>query len=194
MRALGWAGVGVGTAMTLVGLYGMAVVPTTEFHLPTWAVPVFIVGLLLDVGASSLLFHVSFNRMWDRSLQAVLPGAEGGMGGFLSAVSRLSGEDDLLVAGLPGRADILAMTDTGMSVNDCPVVRFRLAVRAGEAEPYVVDHRQTLPRLLVGAVLPGRGVSVRVDPADPGRLTVDWARGVDVPAPSAGDGQPGPSL
>lgn len=34
MRVLAWAGVSAGTAMTLAGLYGITIVPTTDFYLP----------------------------------------------------------------------------------------------------------------------------------------------------------------
>ncbi|MDP9862076.1 MULTISPECIES: hypothetical protein [Streptosporangium] len=173
MRALGWAGVITGTAMTLAGLYGMAVIPTTDLRLPAWAVPLFVVGLLLEIGAATVLFHAYFDRMWERSVQAV-PGG-GSPGRLLSSIGVLTGEDGLLTGGLPAEADILAMADTGMTVNDSPVAQFRLEVRTGTAEPYVVDHRQTLPGLPAGAVLPGRRVPVRVDPADARRLAIDWA-------------------
>jgi hypothetical protein len=65
------------------------------------------------------------------------------------------------------------MQDTGTSVNDQVVVAFNLVVQGDQ--PYQVSHRQILPRLLMGAVLPGRAVQVWSDPTNPQRLAIDWS-------------------
>lgn len=77
--------------------------------------------------------------------------------------------------GLPARAVVQAIGETGMTINEAPVFAFDLEVRREGQPPYPVAVKQLVPRMLVGAVLPGYEVAVRVDPSDPSRVTIDWS-------------------
>jgi hypothetical protein len=91
------------------------------------------------------------------------------------AFSRISSNRArLLATGIPGQATILSVDDTGVTINDQPMVRFQLRVAALGRPPYDVDHRQIVPRLSVGMVMPGSTLPVRIDPTDPEKLTLDW--------------------
>ncbi len=84
-----------------------------------------------------------------------------------------TGNQDLIGTGVPAQALIISMQDTGTSVNDQVVVAFNLVVQSDQ--PYQVSHRQILPRLLMGAVLPGKAVRFWSDPTNPQRLAIDWS-------------------
>ncbi|MEU1725080.1 DUF3592 domain-containing protein [Nonomuraea sp. NPDC048881] len=81
----------------------------------------------------------------------------------------------LLATGIPAQAVVESMADTHMSVNDQPVVSFGLVVQPHEGPAYRVAHRQTLPRIPMGLVVPGAVLPVKVDPARPDRVRIDWA-------------------
>ncbi len=76
--------------------------------------------------------------------------------------------------GLPGRATIEAVSDTGVTVNDNPMVKLELQVSISGRSPYRVSRRATVPRLAAGLVTPGASVPVRVDPEDPDELRIEW--------------------
>jgi hypothetical protein len=55
-----------------------------------------------------------------------------------------------------------------VTINDSPVFGFKLDVRREGHPPLEMTVRQQVPRMFVGAVLPGSTVMVRQDPAGPG--------------------------
>ncbi|GAA1754056.1 DUF3592 domain-containing protein [Nonomuraea sp. AD125B] len=87
----------------------------------------------------------------------------------------------LLATGVPAQAVVESVTDTGMSVNERPVVRFVLAVRGADGEVYRVTHRQSLPRIPMGILAPGAVLPVRVDRQRRERVRIDWAAWQPVP-------------
>ena len=80
--------------------------------------------------------------------------------------------DHLAVHGLPGRAVITAIKDTGMSVNDNPRVELTLEVTVGDKAPYTATHAQVISRIAVAGFQPGATVPVRVDPVDERSLII----------------------
>jgi hypothetical protein len=78
----------------------------------------------------------------------------------------------LAIHGVPGRAIITAIEDTGMSVNDNPRVELTLEVTIGDEAPYTATHTQVISRIAVAGFQPGATVPVRVDPADPQSLII----------------------
>lgn len=91
---------------------------------------------------------------------------------FLIAAKRAR---KLLATGIPAQAVVESMTDTGMTVNGQPVVNFALNVRLDGGETYRVTHRQSLPRIPMGIVVPGVTVPVKVDRERRERVRIDWA-------------------
>ena len=71
-----------------------------------------------------------------------------------------------------GRAVINAIRDTGMTINDDPVVEFQLNVTDADGSVYAVLHQQIISRLRVPAVQPGAEVAVRIDPADRNKVLI----------------------
>ena len=78
----------------------------------------------------------------------------------------------LAVHGVPGRAVITAISDTGMTVNDNPRVSLTLEVTVGDKAPYTATHDQVISRIAVAGFQPGATVPVRVDPVDERSLII----------------------
>jgi hypothetical protein len=152
-------GASAGIVLLFAGIYGMGSISTMS-----WGLPAFIVGMFLLVGDVVIL-------------AGRLVGGGGPSGGVFGQMKSFlgTGNQDLVGTGLPATALVASMRDTGTMVNDQLVVAFDLRVQPASGAPYVVAHRQILPRLLMGAVLPGRSVQVWTDPADPQRLVIDWS-------------------
>ncbi|GAA5081048.1 hypothetical protein HNP84_001937 [Thermocatellispora tengchongensis] len=172
----------VGAVATAAGVAGMVSWPPTAWS--GWA---FGLGMTLMIPG----FFLIFAGLWNQALRGVMSGAGaestaggGSPGGIFGLIKDMTGGNtDLLTGGVPASAVILAMRDTGVTINDQPMVVFDLEVRREGADAYRVSHREPLPRLLVGAVLPGAHLPVRLDPADPARLTIDWQRAASHPTP-----------
>jgi hypothetical protein len=78
----------------------------------------------------------------------------------------------LAVHGVPGRAVITEIRDTGMTVNDNPRVSLTLEVTVGDKAPYTATHDQVISRIAVAGFQPGATVPVRVDPVDERSLII----------------------
>ncbi|MEV4013643.1 DUF3592 domain-containing protein [Nonomuraea angiospora] len=81
----------------------------------------------------------------------------------------------LLATGIAAQAVIESMADTGVTINGQPLVSFVLGVRMRDGQVHRVTHRQSLPRLPMGMVVPGAVVPVKVDPQRRDRVRIDWA-------------------
>ncbi|MFG6195254.1 hypothetical protein [Nonomuraea sp. JJY05] len=81
----------------------------------------------------------------------------------------------LLATGVAAQAVIESMTDTGVTINGQPLVSFVLGVRTQDGQVHQVTHRQSLPRLPMGMIVPGAVVPVKVDPQRRDRVRIDWA-------------------
>lgn len=102
-------------------------------------------------------------------------------GGMVLFAQRLGGakraNDQLTQTGVPGEATILGIRETGISFRSGleVLVGFQLEVRVAGQQPYNVSLEQGVPRIVLGGVLPGSVVSVRVDPADPQQVAIDFS-------------------
>src|ERR1700688_167810 len=86
----------------------------------------------------------------------------------------MSEAKDLQRVGVPAQAEILSIGETGLTVNDNPVITLDVEVRPADRPPY----RATIKRLLVSRLevpqfQPGRVIPVRFDPRDPSRVSFD---------------------
>lgn len=73
----------------------------------------------------------------------------------------------LLARGVPAEATILAVEETGITVQgNYPMARFRFEVHPAVGEPYEVTTKCLLNRFEVPAYQPGATVRVLVDPED----------------------------
>lgn len=110
---------------------------------------------------------------------------------FGKAMGRLSGMTDRMQqVGIPGTATIVAVGDSRVTINNDPVVKFVLDVVVGDGIPYRVETRQLVSRVLMGAVVPGTKVAVRVDPDRKDDVAIDWSQQPELPAGGRGAGSP----
>ncbi len=80
---------------------------------------------------------------------------------------------DVLEHGVPATAVVTAMTETGTTVNQHPMVEFDLRITRDDST-YDTSVTQLLPRLLLGRVAPGTELAVRVMPGDRSQVAIDW--------------------
>jgi hypothetical protein len=86
--------------------------------------------------------------------------------------------------GLPAEATILRIWDTGMTVNDDPVVGFLLEVRPPGSPAYQAETKLLVSRLSVPQVQPGAIVPVRYDPAQPAHVSLELRPREPLPLPA----------
>jgi hypothetical protein len=84
--------------------------------------------------------------------------------------------------GIPGRATILEMTQTGTYVNEQPMVKFRLRIEATGVPAYEVEERMVVPLIALGTLTSGQPLTVYIDREDHKRFTIDWGGGLGAPA------------
>lgn len=76
--------------------------------------------------------------------------------------------------GVPARATVLEVWDTGVTVNDDPVIGLKVRVeREGQAPYEAVIKKSRVSRVHVPQFQPGSRVPVKVDPASPARVALD---------------------
>jgi len=94
-----------------------------------------------------------------------------------SMIDRLSGVSDakaLQATGTAAKATILRIWDTGITVNEDPVIGMDVQVYPTEGETW----RATIPKSLISRldipqIQPGQVVPVRFDPQNPQRVALD---------------------
>ena len=76
--------------------------------------------------------------------------------------------------GEAARGTVVEVWDTGITVNDDPVIGLRLTVqRPGQAPYEAVINKSLVSRVHISQFQPGWQVPVRVDPHDPARVALD---------------------
>jgi hypothetical protein len=95
---------------------------------------------------------------------------------FMKGGGKLLGNDPLLATGVPATAVIRAVRDTGITLQAgvYAILEFNLEVSSAMGSQYQVTCRSTVPRIALSMVGIGKQVAVRVDPADPNRIAIDW--------------------
>jgi hypothetical protein len=92
--------------------------------------------------------------------------------------------------GVPGHAQIMSMRQTGVSMNEQPQVQLNLQVQTEMHGPYQTTVTEYVPLMLLGMLSTGRPLPVKVDPADPQKLVIEWESAMSGGMPVAGM-QPG---
>ena len=75
--------------------------------------------------------------------------------------------------GLPAKARVLKIWETGVRVNDDPVVGFLLEIDAEGMEPYEAETKALISILWIPQLQPGAVLPVKYDPEDPSRIALD---------------------
>ena len=92
-----------------------------------------------------------------------------------AVVDSMSGEGEarrIRQVGTPAEALVLAIRDTGMTINNDPVVAFSLEVRPAGGRPYQAETRGRIGRLDVPQIQPGAVLPVSIDPGDPRKVAL----------------------
>ena len=80
----------------------------------------------------------------------------------------------VLETGIAGKGTIVTMAQTGLIVNLSPQVRMTLSVEVPGRPTYQADLKVIVPLLVVGRLTSGAPLAVRVNPADPSNVVIDW--------------------
>lgn len=94
--------------------------------------------------------------------------------------------------GVPGTATILGMEQTGVTLNEQPQIELRLQVSTQMHGAYEVMVKEYVPLMLLGTLSSGRPLPVKVDPADPQSVIIEWESAGGMGGPVIG--QPAPAL
>jgi hypothetical protein len=96
---------------------------------------------------------------------------------------------DLQTTGVSTRAEILETWETGIKVNDEPVIGLKVRVKPADGAPYEATIKRVLiSQLQIPQFQPGAVIPVRYDPKDPSRVSIDLSPGT--PAKVANTGNP----
>lgn len=99
------------------------------------------------------------------------------LAGGCAMIDRMSGVAEakkLQESGVAADARILAIWDTGITVNEDPVIAMRVEVSRPDGSVYdAVIPKTLISRLDVPRFQPGGTVPVRIDPQDPLHMAVD---------------------
>ncbi|MBI2841279.1 MAG: hypothetical protein HYX75_23415 [Acidobacteria bacterium] len=87
-------------------------------------------------------------------------------------MSGVSQARELQKKGVSAEAEILEIWDTGISVNENPVVGLLLEVRPADGRAYQAKTKALVSRVHIPMVQPGLVVPVWLDPADPTRVSL----------------------
>lgn len=91
-------------------------------------------------------------------------------------VNRMDGvakAKDLQKHGLEAEATIVRVWDTGMTVNEDPVVGLLLDVRVPGSESYQAETKALISRIDVPQFQPGNTIPVVYDPKDPKQVAIN---------------------
>lgn len=82
-------------------------------------------------------------------------------------------EQQLLATGQRASGQIMAVSQTGMYVNNQPQVRIDVQVQPPGGQPYAASMTKVLNMMAIPRVQPGAQVAVRYDPANPQRVAIE---------------------
>lgn len=97
------------------------------------------------------------------------------LGACSGFVASFTGEDvaqEIRAVGLPAEATVLRIWETGVKVNDNPVVGFLLEVHAPDLEPWEAETKALISILDIPQIQPGASLQVVYDPDDPSRVAI----------------------
>jgi hypothetical protein len=91
-------------------------------------------------------------------------------------VDSFTGEDvaaEIRANGLPATATVIKIWETGVRVNNNPVVGFLLEVHAEGLEPYEAETKALISILMIPQIQPGAVLKIKYDPENPNRVALD---------------------
>jgi hypothetical protein len=141
-----WVGIVCGVFGALVGILVVALIPAAWYI----KIPILIVVIAFEAGFFAIFYFV-----------------------FKTTLGPVAEQQELLQSGTPAEATILALEETGITVNNVyPVVKITLEVRPPGGQPYQAKLQTMIDRLDIPQVQPGKVVPVVYDPADPSKVAL----------------------
>ena len=95
-----------------------------------------------------------FAELDQRARQTERPGMLDGIRQANALLGQMGEQQRLLTTGIPGRARIDAMADTGATVNEQPIAELTMTVEVPGMNPYQVTTQQPVPRLMTASFAP----------------------------------------
>ncbi len=91
--------------------------------------------------------------------------------------------DRIRTQGVAGSATITGMRQTGVTLNEQPQIELQLQVSTEMHGAYPVTLKEYVPLMMIGMLSSGRPLPVKVDPANPQRVIIEWenAGGMGMP-------------
>jgi len=93
-----------------------------------------------------------------------------------SLIDSFTGDDvtrDIRANGLSASGRVLKIWETGVRVNDNPVVGFLLEIHAEGLEPYEAETKALISILWIPQIQPGAVLPVKYDPEEPSKIALD---------------------
>lgn len=143
-------------------------------------IPVALVAVVMAIASSGKARVVLFIVALSIAITGLALIGVGWRLGMLSVLNRR-----LRRTGVAGTAVITSLGDTGVAINNSPVIEFGLDVDTPTHPSYATTIRQRVPRLAMGTFPLGSTVSVVVDPTSRDRLAIDWDAGIERAVPPA---------
>ncbi len=110
---------------------------------------------------------------------------------YLRIRRRRAEAQQLEQTGLSATATVTGITQTGMYINEQPVLGIDLQINAPSRAPYSVHVREMVPFIMLTQVQAGRTYPAKVDPNDPEKILVEWQQGGMAGAGAPFGGMPG---
>lgn len=88
--------------------------------------------------------------------------------------------------GLPGKAKVLEVRDTGVTINNNPQVKLILEVKNNFGQTYTTQCRVLVSRINPWAYTPGMELPVKIDPKNEKNVVIDFEAGKQAAMPATG--------
>jgi hypothetical protein len=141
-----------------------------------------IVGLLVGMGA--VIFTAGQMGIWIAAGMLLI------FGGMFYLFYRLIfkpmiNTSRLQKTGIPGKARILEVRDTGVTINNNPQVKLILEIRNSFGQKYTTQCRVLVSRINPGAYVPGMELPVKIDPKNEMNVVLDFSGNTSSSSPAA---------
>jgi len=86
-------------------------------------------------------------------------------------------DDRIRSTGVAGSATIEAVQATGVVVHKQPQLAMQLRLSLPGKPPYLITHKETVPKEVAETLTPGRSLRTKSDPNDPLKVVIEWDGG-----------------
>lgn len=89
--------------------------------------------------------------------------------------------------GISGKATILEVNDTGVTINNSPQVKLKLEVKRSHGQKYTTTTKALVSRINPGAFQSGMEIAVKIDPKNEMNVVIDYSGGAATNTPSVNE-------